>query len=201
MGTRNLTCVVKNKQYRVAKYGQWDGYPESLGIKILMFLRDTFDRSEFEQNLNNVSFIDEKQLNDLWVSCDADQSDLENGWVDSDVTKKFRENYFELSRDCTGDEILKLIQKGKIKWQQNSIDFASDGLFCEWCYVIDLDKNTFEIYKGFNKSPLHTSERFFNLNTDHTNGYYPVKLLQQYNLTELPDNKRFLKDVDQTNNN
>jgi len=28
MGTRNLTCVMKDGQYKVAQYGQWDGYPE-----------------------------------------------------------------------------------------------------------------------------------------------------------------------------
>ena len=27
MGTRNLTCVFKDGEYKVAQYGQWDGYP------------------------------------------------------------------------------------------------------------------------------------------------------------------------------
>lgn len=31
MGTRNLTCVVLDGEFKVAQYGQWDGYPEGSG--------------------------------------------------------------------------------------------------------------------------------------------------------------------------
>ena len=33
----------------------------------------------------------------------------------------------------------------------NEKAFAGDSLFCEWAYVLDLDKETLEIYHGFNK--------------------------------------------------
>ena len=39
MGTRFLTAVFADGQYRVAQYGQWDGYPEGAGVNILHFLR------------------------------------------------------------------------------------------------------------------------------------------------------------------
>ena len=38
MGTRNLTMVYLNGEYKVAQYGQWDGYPEATGCLILKFL-------------------------------------------------------------------------------------------------------------------------------------------------------------------
>lgn len=38
MGTRNLTAVYLDGQYKVAQYGQWDGYPEGQGITVLTFL-------------------------------------------------------------------------------------------------------------------------------------------------------------------
>ena len=40
MGTRNLTIVHKNGEYKVAQYGQWDGYPEGLGATLLNFLKN-----------------------------------------------------------------------------------------------------------------------------------------------------------------
>ena len=38
MGKRYLTCVVKDGGYKIAQYGQHDGYPEWAGKNILSFL-------------------------------------------------------------------------------------------------------------------------------------------------------------------
>ena len=64
-------------------------------------------------------------------------------------------------------------------------EFAGDSLFCEWAYVIDLDNETFEIYKGFNKNPLDESDRFFNIQKEESE-YKPVKLLKSYSIRDLP---------------
>lgn len=31
MGTRNLTAVYLDGEYKIAQYGQWDGYPKDKG--------------------------------------------------------------------------------------------------------------------------------------------------------------------------
>jgi hypothetical protein len=33
-------------------------------------------------------------------------------------------------------------------------NIVNDGLFCEFCYVFNLENNTLEIYKGFNQELL-----------------------------------------------
>lgn len=39
MGTRHLIIVVSQQEVKVAQYGQWDGYPDGQGKRILTFLR------------------------------------------------------------------------------------------------------------------------------------------------------------------
>ena len=51
MGTKNLTCVYCNGAYRVAQYGQWDGYPDGQGITALTFLRDKMNIEEFTRKI------------------------------------------------------------------------------------------------------------------------------------------------------
>lgn len=65
MGTRNLTAVYLDGQYKVAQYGQWDGYPEGQGITVLTFLRDKMDLELFKEALRNSSYIPSEELTAL----------------------------------------------------------------------------------------------------------------------------------------
>jgi hypothetical protein len=38
MGTRNLVAVQIDGQYKIAQYGQWDGYHSGKGLEVLEFL-------------------------------------------------------------------------------------------------------------------------------------------------------------------
>ena len=100
-----------------------------------------------------------------------------------------------LDRD-KGCKILSDITFNGVQKVKNNVDFAGDSLFCEWAYVIDLDHNTFEIYKGFNKEKLTEKDRFYFLMKDGTE-YYPVKLVASYNLDNLPPEDVFLKDFEE----
>lgn len=182
MGTRNLTAVIYKGEPCIAQYGQWDGYPQGQGYTILDFLLSA-DLSVFKDKIEKyVSFIDEKK----------DKKYLEK----IDNTKDWDKKYPYLSRDMGGkilDYVYNLETKIKVF---NKYDFASDSLFCEYAYVIDLDKNTFEVYQGFNHEPLTAKDRFFSM-TDETSidkrskdtgndKYHPVKLLLSFNLKKLP---------------
>ena len=187
MGTRNLTIVFDAGEYRVAQYGQWDGYPEGAGIKILRFLRDEMDESLFRIRLSRFNFVDE------------------NDDITKRIDKAFEKGigsycFPEFSRD-TGCDILPMIQNGTAttRYLNNRIDFAADSLFCEWAYVVDFDKRTFEVYEGFNKTPLEENERFYFLN-DKVDPepcisgakYYQVKLAATFDLDNLPEDNEFM---------
>lgn len=70
-------------------------------------------------------------------------------------------------------------------------------------YIIDFDKNTFEIYEGFNNTPLEAHDRFFGMvcpkYADKKNSsdiYYPVKLKKVFSLYDLPTVEEFLLELE-----
>ncbi len=69
-------------------------------------------------------------------------------------------------------------------------DWPGDSLYCEWGYLVDLDANTFEVYRGFQQVP-HKG-RFSDRETNERSGYVPVKLLASWPLGALPDDDAFL---------
>lgn len=190
MGTRHLIAVHIDGEYKVAQYGQWDGYPEGQGIDVLHFLRDEMDEDVFKQAVRNSSYIDPKELMKLWEKYGM-RSD---GLVTMEDADRMKKDHPEFSRD-TGAKILNIIQ-GKPDGMElnNNIAFAADSLFCEWAWVIDFDTRTFEAYEGFNQDgPLEEGDRFFFLNPMAEDGYYPVKMAAAWELGDLPSDEDFLK--------
>lgn len=185
MGTRHLTVVKLGGHYRVAQYGQWDGYPSGAGKTILDFLSG-WDRSKFEQKLMSSSFITYEEIAAINETIRAEG-----------LTDAWQKRWPSLTRD-TGADILALIQNApEVMKLKNSLSFAADSLFCEWAYVLDLDANKLEVYKVFNKTPLADTDRFFGVKEpDVEDGYYPVRKVAEYALSGLPDVEAMEKDCE-----
>ena len=169
MGTRNLTMVINKKgKTKIAQYGQWDGYPGGQGKTSLEFLKT--------QNLNNF----QKQIKKCFFYKEVDLP--ENATIDE---------YPQLNRDH-GASVLSIVNGISDKLGlKDSSDFAYDSLFCEWVYIIDFSKNTFEIYTGFQQSKLDKNQRFYQ-ETPNDSGYYGVKMIDSYELDNLPDVDEFI---------
>lgn len=202
MGTRNLTMVISNGKTKVAQYGQWDGYPSGQGSTALETLKRIINSGQLGQFKAKIDTIQ-------WITEDgAERIEKDSNW---------EINYPYLSRDC-GAQILSAIHFGEMTVPNgigkernvkvevigliNDEAFAADSLFCEWAYVIDLDKGTFEVYEGFNKTPLTEGERFYVMQSDNlhfeerrgTDQYFPVKLVKEYQLTDLPKTTDFINE-------
>ncbi len=203
MATRHLICVYVNGKYKVAQYGQWDGYPDGQGVDILSFLKKANISLFKEKVLHNTNFITDKELDETWVEAGAKKED--DGFVSIGIADKHEKLYPSLSRN-TGAKILELIygaEDGEIIPLSNRLSFAQDSLFCEWGYVIDLDKNTFEVYEGFNKITefeyqfvkAARQERFYHLFSMGDKEYAPIKLKKLYELDKLPSKEEFLGEL------
>jgi hypothetical protein len=195
MGTRGLTMVVSKGKTRVAQYGQWDHYPSGQGRTALEFLRDA-DFKQFAKKLYRCKFIKRKKQKEI----DAFLTEIgcPNGWMTGEQSKLYQEKFPYLTRDH-GAGILELIYNSTDKeiWLHDQTNFASDSLFCEYAYVIDLDKRTFEIYSGFNKSNVDESERFAYLQGKSKNDYGVIHHMKTYSLDDLPTVDDYLKEMEQ----
>ncbi len=187
MGTRNLIALFHEGKYKVAQYGQWDGYPEGQGVDVLAFLHGLKNREDFLRKVDECIIMDEPTLKKLWQEAGAD----ETGWIAYADAQFFNKNYPSLSRD-TGAKIFTLIDKANdIVPLRLQLHFAGDGLFCEWAYVVDFDKNTFEVYKGFSHT-ISPDERFAFLAKEGEE-YAPVNHVHTFMLDDLPTEKEFLR--------
>lgn len=187
MGTRHLIAVQLDGEYKIAQYGQWDGYPEGQGMTTLHFLR-SMDEDKFKSALRNSSFISDDELMALWKQYGAD----DDGMVSLSDADRMKKDHPEYSRDTSAD-ILQMVQEHPEGMKlHNQIGFAANGLLCEWAWVIDLDKRTFEGYRGFGSEPLTEQDRFYFLRDLEQNGYGGVKLAAEWSLDRLPTDEDFL---------
>lgn len=193
MGTRSLTCVVLNNEFKVAQYCQWDGYPSGEGLTVLEFLHDLMNtpgkETIFRLKISALEWISDGELKEMWKSVDADDSN----WVTFDDLARFRNKWPHLDRGH-GAQILETIMtvNSEIKLKDDH-EFGFDGLFCEWAYVIDLDKRQLEVYDGFHKESAPDGQRW--TGPVDKNGYGPIQLKKTYSFDELPENDVFINEL------
>lgn len=180
MGTRNLTAVYVDGEYKIAQYGQWDGYPEGNGLVCLEFLRDKCDMTRFREAVRRCRFETDEEALELDEECAKSPS-------------QFFAKYPQLSRNMGSGVLEYVYSRTEPTILADMVDFAADGLFCEYAWVIDLDTGTFEGYEGFNKTPLIPDDRFYFLrDKEEGNGYHGVRLAASWRLDNLPTNQEFL---------
>jgi hypothetical protein len=182
------------KQYKVAQYGQWDGYPSGQGANVLNFLHSV-NLDQFKKKLERVRLLNHEDPKDkefvdrLNESLDAKSMDI--------LAKRLFDKFF--TRDL-GSKVLWSIMSaseddGEILLN-GDLEFVKDSLFCEWAYLIDLDKGVLEVYKGFNTKPLAKSQRFYGDGKRNGEKYYPIRCIKKYKLDKLPTLEKFLKELE-----
>lgn len=196
MNSQSLTAVYLDGKYRVAQYGYCDGMPSIHGAIIIKFLGELLypndKRNMFIAKLRDLSFYTAEEWHEVVNKFNAIGS------------VKFNERHPELDIR-TGPKILDIIYRYQFNSQdwlklRDRIEFVRDSLFCEWCYVIDFDRNTFEVFKGFNIEPLSSDERFAKFEPISYDGdinqFYQMKFFKSYPLDKLPSKEQLVIDCD-----
>jgi len=175
MGTRHLIAVVLGGGFKIAQYGQWDGYPEGQGVAVLKFAQSA-DMEAFKAKLRELSWITEEQVKQV------------------NDTPNWSEAFPHLTRDAGADVLTMVADADKALFLQDRSSFGGDSLFCEWAYVLDLDAGRLEVYRGFNKAKTAADSRFPSGADwlDTSEGYEPVRLVKLFDLKNLPNAEQFV---------
>lgn len=137
MGTRGLTNVIYEGEKVISQYGQWDHYPEGVGLQVLNYVRSKQLMENLKTNLNLITEAEELE---------------DNVWMDRDVGPEIIPL---VALNVTGEESIRLF---------NEADFE-DSIYCEGVAVVDFDTNTYTFkHDGFEHSypmdNLPTEEEF-----------------------------------------
>lgn len=130
MGTRHMIGIIKDGTWVLGQHGQWDGYLEGQGERIVDFFLNHYNKAKFAEGLKHVTFPDDE----YWKT------------KDKEIDLNWDETYPWLSRDC-GANVWGIIQNltEDVPFVDNH-EFAENALFCEWAYVFDMDNDELEVY-------------------------------------------------------
>ena len=166
VGTRHLTVAKIDGAYKIAQYGQWDGYPEGQGLTVLAFahkLKDIEVTEQFKRNLRRCRWLDKYEAEKL------------NEQIGNGIIHNLLREFPQYHRD-TGADILDFVLSSTSKEivLENSFSFAFDHIFCEYIWGVDMDTDEFGLYCG----------------ADATKELVPVKT---WHIAEAPTKEAFLK--------
>ena len=144
MGTRHFVGVIYKNEYKIAQYGQWDGYISGQGSVVLEFLK-TADLTVFKEKLANCRFVSNDEVRKMYVMA-GDDPDNNTGFITAQIAENFNAMFPSMSRD-TGAGVLHIAYEsvGEVPLYDRR-DFLNDDVWCEFAYVINLDDNTLRCY-------------------------------------------------------
>lgn len=137
MSTRGLYGFYKNGVNKLT-YNHSDSCPSGLGNNILSFLKN-MDINELNNIFDNIQLVDESD----YPNGEEEKQIKELGYSINYRDKK--EDWFGILASSLGD--ISGYKEG-LMYMLDYNDFIFDGLNCEWAYIINLDDNCLEIYKG-----------------------------------------------------
>ena len=171
MGTRGAIVFVSGGVEKTV-YNHWDSYPSSLGVKMVEWLRHA------GQDLPTLRRrVDALRMVSPDMDPTAEDRERLSRYADPDVNRG--EGWYSLLRHTQGDPEA-ILEAGVA---EDVASFPLDSLFCEWTYVVDLDNENFEVYKGFQDAGP-TKGRWSTVSAPNEDGYWPVSQITSWSIAE-----------------
>jgi hypothetical protein len=177
-------------------YNHSDSYPEGLGVEMLETTRQLLKE-------NGKDWLKEKAKALRMVNTNTEvptEEDIERlkPYTDLHVSERSTKDWYCLMRNMQGD--LKTLLEVGIG--SDGAGFIRNSLFCEWGYIVNLDDNKLEVYKGFQRKP-HDKGRYGRIEptndyrTSSGNVYCPCALYAEFDLDNLPTRQEFKQKMEE----
>lgn len=165
-------------------YNHSDSSPSCLGVEMAAFARSIAKAVETaKQQVSQLMLVTE-EVKPTAVQIEKLSKD---GKVNLNVSTQQETDWYCLLRGTQGDPQA-ILECGIML---DNHDFVRDSLFCEWGYVVNLDEETLEVYRGFQEKP-HAKGRFAKLLPRPSSTYYPIALVKTFKLAKATE-KAMLK--------
>jgi hypothetical protein len=158
MGTRHLICAIVDGEYKVAQYGQWDGYPSGQGRDIANILVSAINTGQYKDLRDRVKrcrFLTKELANEL-----IDKLEILSKTDHEEYSREYSRIMEPFDRETSAKIFQLILDEPKGLMLQDSLSFGKEpsmGFSCEWSYVVDFDNDNLEIYKGgLNGKPVKT---------------------------------------------
>jgi hypothetical protein len=162
------------------EYNHFDSYPSCLGKKVVKAwgaLKKAYSIKEIRAKVSALRFVKQSDV--------PSKADVEHFQKFADSQVNNGEGWYSLLRNRQGD-IAGILEGGVLI---DAEGFINDSLFCEWAYIINLDDNKFEVYRGFQTEP-HKKGRYANnapeKRASGKDPYYPCALIASHSLNKIP---------------
>jgi hypothetical protein len=163
MSTRGYFGIHSHGAYKLSQRLFSDAYPAHVAPYLIDFVRGyPYTKALIEKNLKQIKMVD------TYDEYEAVQG-TKMPWDLESIL------YLIADSDPKSPEAI---------WAVNDLAFAGNGLFCEWGYVIDIDHELVEFYRGYNKCPLTEEDRFYHV-ASVAEHYNQIKLFMTKHFEEL----------------
>jgi hypothetical protein len=175
MSTRGFYGMRKNVVLK-GSYNHSDSYPSYLGAALATEIVES-GLEFFEKGFEGVELIGEedKPTKAQIAKC------KKLGTVNMRVGNQSEADWYCLLREAQGS-LVKAIEVGVMVDGQ---EFLKDSLFCEWAYILDIDRGKLEVYRGFQSSGEKEMVTRADGSTYEQTKYDPVKLLIEVDVKDL----------------
>jgi len=189
MGTRGAIGFFKDGKGKIT-YNHFDSYPDGLGVEILEEIKG-FSVKQMKKAFDNLVLIKDEDKKPTKKEIEKFKK-WSNASVGGSMSNTEVKTYYQLLRNVQGT--LKPYLTGEVNLMVDNEKFLKDSLFCEWAYIVNLDKEVLEVWRGFQKTPQENRYKITKANNP-SGGYFNCALIKEYPLNKLPTKEKFLKDL------